>query len=82
MVMKLDDVVAQVLALPAEDRAKIVARVQASLAEQGRNATVAARARPITLERAAGLLKTGSRPPTDEECEQMVDAERDGKYDV
>jgi hypothetical protein len=34
MVMKLDDVVAQVLALPAEDRAKIVARLQASLAER------------------------------------------------
>jgi hypothetical protein len=34
MAMKLDDVVAQVLALPAEDRAKIVARLQASLTEQ------------------------------------------------
>jgi hypothetical protein len=34
MAMKLEDVVAQVLALPAEDRAKVLARVRASLAER------------------------------------------------
>jgi hypothetical protein len=40
--MKLDDIVAQVLALPAEDRAKILARLQASLSEYGRGVTAVA----------------------------------------
>jgi len=39
--MRLDDVVAQMLALPPEDRAKIVARLQASLAEHDRDTTAA-----------------------------------------
>ncbi len=40
MVMKIDDVLAQVLALPAADRAKIVARIQTSLAEHDGNVAV------------------------------------------
>ena len=37
--MKLDDVVAEVLALPAEDRAKILVRLQASLTEHDHGVT-------------------------------------------
>jgi hypothetical protein len=43
MAMKIDDVVAQLLALPAEDRAKIIARVQASFVEDSGNVTAVAR---------------------------------------
>jgi hypothetical protein len=39
-------------------------------------------ARKATLDRAAGLLATGSRPPTDAECEEIVEGERDKKYDA
>ena len=56
MVMKLDDVVAQVLALPAEDRAKIVARLQASLAERepGASTSTAQSSGPTRLLDLAG----------------------------
>jgi hypothetical protein len=52
MVMKLDDVVAQALALPAEDRAKIVARLQATL-------TSAAGGTPSAPARLIDLAGTG-----------------------
>jgi hypothetical protein len=56
MAMKLDDVVAQMLALPPEDRAKIVARLQASLAERepGASAPTAQSAVPTRLLDLAG----------------------------
>ena len=50
MVMKLDDLVAQALALPAEDRAKIVARLQATLTSAAGDATAA----PVRLIDLAG----------------------------
>jgi hypothetical protein len=53
MAMKLDDVVAHVLALPAEDRAKVVARVQASLTS-GASITAAQRPAPTRLLDLAG----------------------------
>jgi hypothetical protein len=54
MAMKLDDVVAQVLALPAEDRAKIVARVQASLTERTGDAAPSPEPPPVRLLDLAG----------------------------
>jgi hypothetical protein len=49
MAMKLDDVVAQVLALPAADRAKVIARLQASLADRDPGAMTVPPARLLDL---------------------------------
>ena len=58
--------VAQVLALPAEDRAKVVARVQASLTS-GASTTVAQRPAPTRLLDLAGAGR-GLWGPDSSEC--------------
>jgi hypothetical protein len=59
MAMTLDDVVAQVLALPAEDRAKIVARLQASLTKDDRAVTAGAPSTGPAPTRLLDLAGTG-----------------------
>jgi hypothetical protein len=36
--------------------------------------------RTMSLDQVIGLLKTNGPPPTDEECERIIEEERMGKY--
>lgn len=72
----LAEVLDRVKAWPLPMRITLARRIL----ETTETPSIAEPPRTMSLDQVIGLLKTNGPPPTDEECERIIEEERMGKY--
>ena len=72
----LAEVLDRVKAWPLPMRITLARRIL----ETTETTSIAEPPRTMSLDQVIGLLKTNGPPPTDEECERIIEEERMGKY--